>query len=293
MQTSIPVQVRPPWPDEMPRVQHFIPFGFLFEPDPFLLIAVAGRVERIVGALALSLKPLAHLKAGWISMRMEDEGRARRDLLEEGLKAAWTRNVQRVYFGHTFEENSDPAKLLQAAGFETESVHEVYETDSREIFARLDRIYGRLCARNLIPANIEITTLLPAVIRKARKFLAEQMPHSVSALAIETAAFRPEDSYALFVGGEMKGLLLSRRVGNISHVGLRVVDRSLRGRFDWANLLLLHASARAGVQTGLEISRFEFNPEEHEDTRQFARLNGARLVGRRLLFTIMRPLEWS
>jgi hypothetical protein len=293
MQTSIPVQVRPPWPDEMPRVQHFIPFGFLFEPDPFLLIAVAGRVERIVGALALSLKPLTHLKAGWISMRVEDEDRVRMDLLEEGLKAAWMKEVRRVYFGHTFEENSAPAKLLRSAGFETESVHEVYEADSRAIFERLDRIYQRLRARNFIPANAEITTLLPAVIPKARKFLAEQMLRSASAVAIETAAYKPDHSYALFVAGEMKGLLLSRRVGNISHIGLRVVDRNLRGRFDWANLALLHASARAGVQTGLEISRFEFNPEEHEDTRQFARLNGARLVGRRLLFTIMRPLEWS
>jgi hypothetical protein len=291
--TTTTTQVREPWPDELPRVQHFLPSGFLFETDPFLLIAVVGRVERIVGALALSLKPLASLKAGWVSMRVEDDDPIGMRLLDEGLKAAWMRDVRRVYFGHTFAEDSTAAKSLRAAGFEIETVHEVYETDSREIFARLDRIYQRLCARNFIPANVEITTLLPAVVAKARKFLTEQMSQSASALAIETAAYKPEHSYALFVNGEMKGLLLSRRVGNISHVGLRVVDRSLRGRFDWANLALLHASARAGVQTGLEISRFEFNPEEHEDTRQFAGLNGARLVGRRLLFTIMRPLEWS
>jgi hypothetical protein len=290
---TLKTEIRPPWPDEIPRVQHFLPPAFIFESDPVLLIAVAGRVERIVGALALSLRPLAYLKAGWISMRVEEDDPCGPVLLEQGLVAAWMKDVRRVYFGHTFEENSATAKLLQAAGFETDSVHEVYETDSRELFARLDRVQQRLLARNRIPANAEITTLLPAVVPKARKFLAAQTPRTVSAVAMETATYKPEHSYALFVDGELKGLLLSRRIGNVSHVGLRLVDRSLRGHFNWADVMLLHASARAGVQTGLEISRFEFNPEEHEDTRQFARLNGARLVGRRLLFTKMRPIEWS
>src|SRR2546423_15540607 len=106
MQTANPPQVRAPWPDELPRVQHFLPLAFLFEPEPFLLIAVSGRVERIVGALVLSLKPLAHLKAGWISMRVENDDPSGAVLLEEGIKAGWMQGVRRIYFGQTFAEDS-------------------------------------------------------------------------------------------------------------------------------------------------------------------------------------------
>jgi hypothetical protein len=182
---------------------------------------------------------------------------------------------------------------LLASGFEIESIHDAYEVSSREIFERLDRIYQRLCARNLIPANAEITPLLPPVIAKAREFLVREMPQNAMVVGIETARYKPEHSFALFVDGELKGLLLSRRVGNISHVGLRVVATELRSLSGWANLFLLHTATRSGLQTGLETSRFEFDPDEHEDTAQFARLSGARFIGRRLLFSIMRPIEWS
>jgi hypothetical protein len=293
MQTSNPVQVRPPWPDELPRVQNFLPFAFLFEADPFLLIAVSGKVERIIGALALSRTALAHIRAPWLVMRVENNDPVGAALLEQGLTRAWTRGAQRVYFGQTFDENSAEAKALQAAGFMPEVVHEVYESDSREIFARVERMHARLRARNLIPPKVEVTTLLPAVIPKVRQFLVENMPQSASMIAIQNAAYRPEHSYALFVDGAVKGLLLSQRVGNVSRIGLRVVAEELRGRFGWANVLLVHTALAAGLRDGLEISRFEFNPEEHEDTGQYARLSGARRVGRRILFSRTRPLEWS
>lgn len=76
-------------------------------------------------------------------------------------------------------------------------------------------------------------------------------------------------------------------------MGLRVVAEELRGGLGWANLLLLNATLSSGLQTGLEISRFEFNPEQHLDTKQFAQLNDARLVGRRLLLKIIRSAQKS
>jgi hypothetical protein len=47
----------------------------------------------------------------------------------------------------------------------------------------------------------------------------------------------------------------------------------------------------SGLQTGLERTQFEFNPAQHQDTKQFAELNGAQLVGRRLLLKIDRPAK--
>ena len=97
------------------------------------------------------------------------------------------------------------------------------------------------------------------------------------------AGYKPEHSLALLVRGEVRGVLLCRRHGRVSHVGLRLVAPELRGGLAWANLLLLHASTASGVSTGQERSRFEFSPAEHADTRQFAQGVGAKFLGRRVL----------
>jgi hypothetical protein len=115
------------------------------------------------------------------------------------------------------------------------------------------------------------------------------MPSSASAMALETAGYKAENSLALILNGEVKGILLCRRIGRMAHLGLRVVAKELRGGLAWANLVLLHAAMSSGLQTGLETTRFEFNPEQHLDTRQFAEINGAKLVSRRLLFKIAKP----
>ena len=115
------------------------------------------------------------------------------------------------------------------------------------------------------------------------------MPSSASALALETGGYKAEHSIALIQNSEVKGVLLSRRAGKISYTGLRVVAEELRGGFGWANLILMHTSIASGLQTGLEVIRFEFDPKQHHDTQQFADLSGARLVTRRFLFRIDNP----
>jgi len=273
----------------MPRVQHFLPAAFLFDPDPFLLVAVTGRVERFAGALALTLRQVDETPSTWLSMRVENENPVGAELLQRGLEEAWRRGTSSVHFGQTIDEKSPAADALQRAGFVASAVHEVYEVDSHQMGARLNRIYERLQARNLIPSNVELTTLQPSVVPKARRFLFENLPSSASALALETTSYKAEHSLALLQDGVIKGVLLCRRAAAIAHVGLRVVAEELRGGLGWANLLLLHASISSGLQTGLELTRFEFNPGQHLDTKQFANLHGARLVGRRLLFKVEKP----
>lgn len=284
---STTFNVRPPWPDERARLQHFLPTAFLFGEQPFLLVAVRGRVERFVGALSMSLLPLEKIKASWLLLRVEDESSGEQ-LLARGLEAAWAVGAQRVYLGQTLEEDSEAAKTLLAGGFEIETRHEVYEVEALPFWERVSRIHDRLRAGHLVPEGVEITTLQPSVVPKVRKFLAENLPRSASALALETAGYKPEHSLALFLNGEVKGALLSRRLGPVSYTGLRVVATELRGTIGWANLLLLYASLRTGLQTGLEIARFEFNPQLHQDTKQFAEKSGGTLVGRRLLFKLDR-----
>jgi hypothetical protein len=286
---TAPAEVRPPWEDEMPRLHYFLPSAFLFDPNPFLLVAVTGRVERFVGALALTLRQMDDTPSTWLSMRVENENPVGAGLLERGLEEAWRRGTESVHFGQTIDEKSPAAAALQEAGFVTSAVHEVYEVNSHEIAARLHRIHERLRARNLIPSSVELSTLQPSLVPQARRFLLENLPSSASALALETTSYKAEHSLALLQDGAIKGVLLCRRAGSIAHVGLRVVAEELRGGVGWANLLLLHASISSGLQTGLELTRFEFNPGQHLDTGQFASVHGARLVGRRLLFKMEKP----
>lgn len=285
------IEVRPPWQDEMQRIQYFLPPAFLLDPQPFLLVAVSGRVERLVGAVALTVRPLEKIQASWLYLRVENQDAVGAELLQRSLDEAWKRGAVTVHFGQTVDEKSPTAAMLEHAGFATSAVHVVYQVDSAALGRRLQRSYERLRARDLIPPDVELATLQPAVVPKARKFLLENLPSSASALALETAGYKAEHSIALLQNGAVKGVLLCRRVGNVAYVGLRVVAEELRGGLGWANLILLHASIASGLQTGLEVTRFEFDPEQHHDTKQFAELNEARLVARRLLLRINNPTK--
>lgn len=283
--------VRPPWADEMARVRYFLPGAFLFDRDPFLLVAVQGEVERFIGAAALSVRTVQAVAGAWLYLRSE-EVRDRREiastLVEQALAEAWNRGAEQVFLSPTLEEDSEEAQHFLAAGFERESATESYEIDAPPLGERLARIYQRMCRSGMLPPNVELQALQPALIPIVRQFLWEHMPHTASLLAIETAGHRPENSVALFVGDEIKGLLLSRRDGPISYVGLRLVAPELRGGTGWANLLLLHESIQSGLRSDLEVSRFEFDPEVHADTREFAKMSGARRVGRKILLRMER-----
>jgi hypothetical protein len=276
----------------MARVRYFLPGAFLFDRDPFLLVAVAGEVERFVGAAALSLRLLATAGGAWLYLRGEEvreQAEIARELVRQSLQEAWRQGAARVFLSPTLEEDSEEARHFLAAGFVCESVTERYEIEARPLGERLERIYQRLRSAGMLPPNVELQVLQPAIIATVRQFLWEHMPHSASLLALETAGHRPENSLALFVAGEIKGVLLSRRDGPVSQVGLRVVAPELRSGSGWANLLLLHESIRSGLLSGLEVSRFEFDPQLHPDTREFAKTSGARHLGRRILLRMDRP----
>jgi N-acetylglutamate synthase-like GNAT family acetyltransferase len=288
----IEANVRPPWADEMARLRYFLPGAFLFDREPFLLVAVHGEVERFVGAAALSLRPLQSLPVAWLCLRVEEvhtRTEIARELMNLALNEAWKGDAEHLYLAQTFDEDSDEARIFLEAGFEKESVTEVYELDSRALGERVERLYQRMRRSGLLPENVDVVALQPALIPKVREFLWQHMPHSASLLALETAGHRPENSLALFINDELKGVLLCRREGRVGYIGLRVVAPELRAGTGWANLVLLHASTSSGLRTGLEVSHFEFDPKLHPDTREFAKAADARQVGRRLLLRMKRP----
>ena len=212
MSTFGDVTIRAPWPDEIARLQYFLPPAFLFDTDPFLRVAVAGRVERFVAALSMTTRPLDKAKAAWLCMRAESQDPLSAELVRLGLAEAWDRGAQSVYFGQTIDEKSEAARALGIMGFEPVSIHEVYELDSKKLWERLDRIRQRMVASNLIPLNVRLTTLQPSMLPKVRQFLMAHLPESVSIMALETGGYKAEHSIALTQENEIKGVGKARRL---------------------------------------------------------------------------------
>ncbi len=281
--------VRPPWPDEIPRLRHYLPEAFLFDDKPALFVGVAGSAERLVAVGALVRRPVPAPDDGpaallYLRTREGEQQVAWiKSLARAALDYACRHGIRRICAGQTFAEESPVASALVETGFTPESITEVHVVDSRATLERLRRVYLRLRERGAIPVGARLNTLLPGLVQPVRQFLRAHLPGSASNLAAETAGYKPENSLVLLVRGEVKGALLSRRDGATAFVGLRVVAPELRGGIGWANLLLLYGSLEATVHNGLKESHFEFNPGHHVDTSQFARLSDARLVGRRVL----------
>ena len=279
-------EVRGPWPDELARLRHFIPEAFLYEENPVLFVGVAGRVERIVAAGALSFQPMRSTGAGLLFLRTEPgEDRAAwiTALARFALSRAEARGLRWVYLGSSYDEESVTGRALQANGFGFEDRNEVFAIEARSVWERLHRIYERLRGHEMIPPGVRLSTLLPDLLGPVRRFVLQHMPASAELLAAETAGYKPEHSLVLLVRGEVKGVLLCRRDAQKSFVGLRVVAPELRGGIGWANLLLLYVSLGSALQSGLTETHFEANATLHADTRQMAQLFGARLVGSRVL----------
>ena len=289
---EVSVEIRRPWPDELWRVQRFVPTVFLYDASPRLDLVVRGRAERIVGVCALSMQPLRRQRAGWVAVSVEE--RPERPewleaLLRRALAAAWDAGAERVGYGHGVTAGSADSALLRRMGFVTHEVHEIYQLSTPEAFRRIDRIYRRLRAGGGIPSGAELSPITPAVLGAARAFLAEHLPRGIAALALENSGYAAGSSLLLWVDGKIQGLLLGRATGNVAYVGLRAVAKELRGGLGWANLMLLHASTELGIQNGVEWTRFELNPDLHGDTQQLARGFDAKLLEHVELFRMERP----
>ena len=293
-----PAEIRRPWPDELTRLDHFLPpvttgatgGGARVESA---LVAVRGRVERLVGAAVLSPNAARDgVQTRRLRLRIDEVPERRlalaKTLLKGALEIAWAAGTERVVFTGMLDEGSELAAVLRGLGFREASVRDIYGLPARPLLERLERIHTRLRASGAIPGGVEVTTLQPEVFAAARAFIHRHLPGHDAAMAMESSAFRPEHSLALWRDGELAGVLLVGRTGRTAIVTLRLVAPELRGGLAWANVLLLYTGIRSAVDTGLETLSFEVNPELHEDTRQFAQAQGVRPERRMVMLAVTR-----
>ena len=275
-------RIRAPYPDELQRVSRILPKT----PEQHAIrIAVAGRVERIAAAAVLYIPrgphPVSMLRfAASISDNSPEILISVLEPLVQEAKAAGSAEV--VLVG-SFPEEHPLTPLLLRAGFETYRQTEVYRVSATAISRRVEAVYQRMAARQLIPPTARAIPPRGRWLPKLREFLDQQNPTLEERLDTEEG-FTLDHSLILLVEDEVRGAFFTRNQGCESYIGLMLLDPALRGGLPWANTLMMREMLQFGEFVGVEHLIGEVHPEEHRGSRLIAQNTGAELICRRWQF---------
>ena len=270
------IAIRPPTPPELVRLREWMPLAFRGKVDLFWHVAVLGRHARIVGAAAVLLPPDGSARLLW---QVIGEVAGRADVLPPlftaALDSARTRGAACLRTANMVEEGSTAGTLLQSLGFEVVGKQEVFEISTAALHAYLEPLYRQLVERGRIPADARVESLRDEFLPAARALFARHLPNhdgpADAVLARDEEGYRQSESYALLVGGEVRGVVLRRKDGAVSHTGAILVARALRGGSGWAHLMLLYWGNVHSMADGTETGRFTADAHLHRNTLNFAR----------------------
>jgi len=281
-------QIRPPWKDELLRVREFMPRAFEAHSPAHVLIGVQGSLERIVAGAAI-LGPTQSDTKLTLAWRVAGQRYRTREVLLGLLGAAAqlkkkTAPSDRLQVAAMVDENSVEAEVLREIGFSVEAVHDVYEVSAPALWERLEPLHHRLTRRGLIPVNYKLAHLTQEKMVEAAGLMSRFLPDGDNPLSETNEGFRLEHSYVLLVDDVVKGLLLCRNSGEVSHVGAVLVTRDLQGGYGWANFVLHYESLREAIEYGVKRVQFTADPALHPNTSGFVVSWGARRIGAKIRF---------
>ncbi len=278
------MEVRPPWPDEMARVREFLPRCAPANPAAWT-VAVHGAAARLVAAAARVTAANAR-RGELLSWRLAAEKYRTAAVLAPLFARALAGAAGVVRTAGFPEEQSVEAAVLRAQGFVPDAVQQVFEMDAAPLFERLAALRERLTARGLIPADARVVRLTDEWLPAARRLYAQHVPGEALEEAGGTlldaghAGYLQDHSDILLVGDSLRGLLLSRHVNGVSHVGAILVAPELRGGHAWAQVALFQGSRPPGVEQPVKTVRFTADEHLHPNSVQFGRLWQGRAIGR-------------
>lgn len=256
-----PVTVRPPWPDELPRIAATFP-RFTPQQTVHPLIALTrapGGPERIVGiagvfpplrdvaGLTLSLLPRFHA-AGPVSA-----------LVAAASEAARGAGARQLLTLDELAPTSPLVAFLEGAGFRLKERTGFFSTNLADIRTRVDRVQARLArnvrsetAGSLRPEPLAETHLpaVRALIQSERLLEGEQ-------IALDEAGgprgYSPRFSFVVRHAGELAGVLLARQVDAATvAVGAEAVSPRWRRGPNLVQPALYRACIDAAADAGIE-----------------------------------------
>ena len=292
---SAPPTVRPPWPDELPRLADvFRGYPFQRASRPLLLLTSSGGVERIA-AVAGGFEPVdgvagltLHARPRYLAMT--ETGLA--TLLEAAAAAASEAGVTKLITTDDLRTGDPRVAALERNGFTVSRRLEVWATELARIQERVERVQARLDhagRTNRFHAEPMRAEYLPAVrMLMATEHLLEGQEITLADIGETTGrGYEPTLSFAVFAGDTLAGAILARRAGTEA-VAVEAVAPAWRGGGD----LVHHALFRACIQTSAALGARQFiytvDTAGHVDTGRMARRSGSRLLGEGV--QLARPL---
>lgn len=277
-----PLAVRPPWPDELPRL------GALARPGrytfaPWLWVLVAGEVERIVGAASFAY-PDEPGKAGLLRLQLRGPWRWRDEtlpLIQAALAQARAVGCREVHFRDHGDETLD--SLLKKAGFVLLGVNEVWSFPLAHAQQRLEPLAKAARTRLARRHRLELREPSEADLPQLRSVLAAarlQLPEGLTLASGREPGpnITPAYSALVFLDQELAAVLLSRRdTQTRATVQTRLVLPAWHQLSSWLNVLFLQHTTAMAAGDGITTVSFQGRRGVHDETLNLAKRFGGAL----------------
>ena len=279
-----PCCVRPPWPDELPRIAAtFSKFVLAQAVSPLALVTAAGGVERIVGVAGVT-DPVDGIAGFSLAARPRF---LHRDGLRPLIEAAVTlaRNGGATALVTVDDLRIDDARLaaLRQEDFETKGQQEYWSVDVAALSARVERRPARPDTTDR-PEHFRTVPLADEHLTAVRTLMTAEtlLDRREIILATESAGsgFDPNLSFVVTVEGSLAGVVLARRSGKETILVEAVaVARAWRTAPNWAHLAMARTFVQAASKSGGKRVVFSVDPKKPGEPMRMARRTAGRLLG--------------
>jgi hypothetical protein len=274
--------VRPPWPDELPRLADaFTPASFNRPLHPLVLI-VPGTPERIAGFAGV-LEPVEG-RSGLTCLlrpRYLDSPEGDR-LIATALGLARSLGARSVSTADDLPPRDPLGPVLLRAGFTLESTREIRELSLAALAARLERIRTRASAGPDLADHFVIESLTATHLPKVMTLLAAiglLSPARRHSLELPTPGHDPALSFVIRRDDRILAAALVKARPRGAFLDVLAVDPGHRGGLYTPGCLILWAVVQACLAAGLPALIFVADREGTKGLLQNARRAGAHLRG--------------
>ncbi len=277
------VVIRPPLPNELPRVLHLFRNTRLRTESRLLVAERTHPVARFVAAAAWW--PEGEVGRFQLAAQPGAQPEALKDLLRRVMAAGRTAGLDSIEYADLVPDGSPWLEMLQAEGFERIRSERFFEIACRDTWERIMRLYEKHRAE--IPPSWRTE---PIRNHRMEEILDLAAPHRLLPPedmrnlweATTTAGFDLELSCILFDGQRPFGTLLERRVGEALYVDVQVVKEPNPRKRSLGDLCLLyHNATRVPPDGPIRWIRFRSGETEHRQTANLALRMGGRELPRR------------
>jgi N-acetylglutamate synthase-like GNAT family acetyltransferase len=250
-----------------------------------LYVAVEGKPQRVVGAVALGMDRRIETRRAWqVDVRVIAPCRGRgvgRALVEDAVAQARAHGLAALNAWEWVEPEGEAARAWAKLGFMPAQRKVEYEADIAAASSSIRHLYDQVLADGWIPAAARIIPLADADANAVADLHVQYLGGSRRLLlplltGAAPDAFHPKYSRVMLLDGRVVGVSLGR-VGadGVCEVDAHVLHPSVR--MGWANLWLKIEAGERLLEDGIRTMRY-FSLERHTDTRRISKQAGCRLV---------------